>query len=419
MAVANGYGKVVTSGSAFMYDTGDNFNSYKGQPGTNITTGAGRNYNGYDKITYSGGMFFETNGYTEVVNIPALGPTTVQSVEINNAYCGYGCNGNYQCCPNLFNYTGGWMSSIWTPGQTYSYQIIYKCTSGYTGPNFMYHYEYNSSEGYLTEYGVFDSNQQESLGDGWYHAWNTFTVQPTAAKGYTGLWYYQYNVADKVSIAAVSISPGNTIRPPREIIPSGTTRSATQGLLPIVGNSSIDLSNVSFTSNAQMTFDGTDDGIIINTSQFNKSNGDPITVECVIKPQRNAGQYQDLIVNRSNSLYNWMLYQHTNDGSIQLHGSDQYKSTYIPTLNQYVHIVATVDASGNYVLYANGEVKQTVSGWTYAGMSPSQLCIGIFGDARYEPYQGNIDISKIYNRALTSSEVKQNYNKYKTRFNLS
>jgi len=70
------------------------------------------------------------------------------------------------------------------------------------------------------------------------------------------------------------------------------TRSATQGLLPLVGNSSIDLSNVSFTSNAQMTFDGTDDGIIINTSQFNKSNGDPITVECVIKPQRNAGQYK-------------------------------------------------------------------------------------------------------------------------------
>ena len=31
MAVANGFGKVVTSGSVFMYDTGDTINSYKGK----------------------------------------------------------------------------------------------------------------------------------------------------------------------------------------------------------------------------------------------------------------------------------------------------------------------------------------------------------------------------------------------------
>ena len=222
MAVENGFGKTVTSGSMFMYDTGDTYNSYKGQPGTNITTGVGRNYDGYNKTTYETNIFLETNGYTEVVNIPALGPTTVQSIEINNSAPGPAC------CPNLYNYTGGWNSPIWLPNQIYSYQIIYKCRSGYTNPNFMYHYEYTSGGGYLTEYGVFTTEKQESLGDGWYHAWNTFTTNASAALGYTGLWYYQYYVADKLSIAAVSISPGDTIRPPQQIIPSGTTRSATQ-----------------------------------------------------------------------------------------------------------------------------------------------------------------------------------------------
>ena len=35
MAVANGFGKTVTSGSVFMYDTGDTVNSYIGEPTTN------------------------------------------------------------------------------------------------------------------------------------------------------------------------------------------------------------------------------------------------------------------------------------------------------------------------------------------------------------------------------------------------
>ena len=35
MAVAQGYGKTVTSGSVFAYDTGDTVNSYKGKPTTN------------------------------------------------------------------------------------------------------------------------------------------------------------------------------------------------------------------------------------------------------------------------------------------------------------------------------------------------------------------------------------------------
>ena len=420
MAVANGYGKVATSGSVFMYDTGDNFNSYKGQPGTNITTGVGRNYNGYNKITYDGGMFFETNGYTEVVNIPALGPTTVQSVEINNAYCGYGCNGNYQCCPTLFTYTGGWMSPIWTPGQTYSYQIIYKCASGYTHPNFMYHYEYNSSEGYLTEYGLFDANKQESLGDGWYHAWNTFTVQPTAAKGYTGLWYYNYNVADKVSIAAVSISPGNTIRPPREIIPSGTTRSATQGLLPIVGNSTIDLSNMSYDSNAQMTFDGTDDVIPLSPSIIPSNE---ITVEFICT-NTNPGANTSIIAGGAGQ----------QDFNIHLPWGDTnvywdfgrpfnriYKATTLAERTGVHHWVFTKNPStGIMNIYLDGALWHTGTGLTSTTPSLTQVSLGAYnsggGPGLY--YTGTIPIAKIYTREISPSEVTQNYNKYKTRFNL-
>lgn len=419
MAVANGYGKVVTSGSVFMYDTGDFYNSYKGQPGTNITTGAGRNYNGYNLTTYSPGVFFESNGYTEVVNIPALGPTTVQSIEINNSAPGV------SCCPNLYNYTGGWMSPIWLPGQTYSYQIIYKCRSGYTHPNFMYHYEYTSGEGYLTEYGVFTTDKQESLGDGWYHAWNTLTTHPFAAKGYTGLWYYQYYVADKISIAAVSITPGDTIRPPQQIIPSGTTRSATQGLLPIVGNSTLNLSNISFTSNAQITFDGTDDYINSgNIQPFTLSNR-TATWETVVKFGTSSGA-NALATKWSNSVGQiWWFgrYPSTKIHIAMMIGGGYYayySDGDVSSTTNYYHIVVTLNGT-LLSYYINGVLDSTdtvAAGTWVSDNGQPDLIIGAQNEGTAANFNGEIPIIKFYDRVLTAAEVKQNYNKYKTRFNL-
>ena len=63
MAVAQGYGKTVTSGSVFAYDTGDTRNSYTGRPTTNVSAGIGlNNYNNVPgnvttAITATGGTY--------------------------------------------------------------------------------------------------------------------------------------------------------------------------------------------------------------------------------------------------------------------------------------------------------------------------------------------------------------------------
>ena len=167
-----------------------------------------------------------------------------------------------------------------------------------------------------------------------------------------------------------------------------------------------------------MYFDGVNDGCRQSNSVYNKTDGSALSVSIWMKPGRNGGQYQDLIVNRSDTLYNWMLYQHTNDGSIQLHGSAQYKSSYVPTLNVWVNICATVTTGGLYTLYANGVVQQTVAGYTYAPMSPSLLCIGVFGTSMYEPYLGYIATAMVHNKALTNEEVVQNFNNGRQRFGI-
>lgn len=158
-----------------------------------------------------------------------------------------------------------------------------------------------------------------------------------------------------------------------------------------------------------LSFNGSSNYVrVSNVSTFQRSTGQELTVECWIKPSRLAGQYQDLVVNRSASAYNWMLYQHTTDGSVQLHGAAQNKSTYIPPINIWTHIVATVSASGVYNLYANDQLVQTVTGYQYQTQTPNELSIGNFGSVEY--YQGSIDDVRIYDYALTDSQIKQHYN---------
>lgn len=168
-----------------------------------------------------------------------------------------------------------------------------------------------------------------------------------------------------------------------------------------------------------LVFDGTNDNVIISSSLFNKVNGQEITVSCWIKPNRLAGQYQVFCSNRSDdsNIYNWIFYQHTNDGAIGFHGGfSQYKSNYIPTVNVWINATNTVTTSGVSTLYINGISTYVVNGYQYGGI-PSKLGIGA-NPGFQEAYQGNISSVAIHNRALSVSEILQNYNSTKARFGL-
>ena len=90
--------------------------------------------------------------------------------------------------------------------------------------------------------------------------------------------------------------------------------------------------------------------------------------------------------------------------------------------NTWQHVVVTINASTTVLtMYVNGSQAGSDSHYTYADFydvsNDSVLHIG--GDARYTFYDlnGNISICRIYKgRALSSSEVTQNYNAEKARY---
>ena len=197
------------------------------------------------------------------------------------------------------------------------------------------------------------------------------------------------------------------------------TRSNTQGLLDLTGNCTIDLTYAAYNSSSEITFNGSS-RFTSSNAIFNRSNGQEITVTCWMKTARNAGQYQIIAENRSfdTSLYNWILYQHTDNGAISFHGIAQNKSTYIPPLNQWIYVANTVTSGGVSTLYINGVSTYVATGYTYGNSTtPSLLCVGGDGNGA-ECIQGSIDTVAIYNRALSASEILKNFNSQRSRYSV-
>ena len=187
------------------------------------------------------------------------------------------------------------------------------------------------------------------------------------------------------------------------------TRSATQGLIDRTGTTTITLSDVSFDSNAQITFDGTDD--TINTGLFSGRSPftDPFTIEAVVKSDTTSGNrmWIDATSNGSNQ----RLYcAHAATGTTTPLGiqSSGWGSS-VPHDTDYHHYVIVMDGAVAR-LYNNGEAHSTKN------YTPYQIqALNIGGRNTYR-WLGDIPIFKLYGRSLSDAEVLQNYNATKGRF---
>jgi len=263
------------------------------------------------------------------------------------------------------------------------------------------HYNYSGPAGYS---GFYMNASTGALGE-WVRCSFTFTPTHNALISY----WFPSSANMKIDVADIQIEQKSHATP----FTTGT-RSATQGLVDLTGTSTIDLANVSFDSNAQMTFDGTDEYINMGDLAIIKL-GTNFTIECVVKPEQDKwmyffhkgyGQNNSLAWGRHSSSDNWFF-------STMINGS--YQNTYMgtATLNQYCHLVASYDGN-NLRLYENGDLKATVV--TTHDMMTSTQPLGIGGPDRY--WNGEIPVTKVYSRALTAQEVKQNYQGIRKRFGL-
>jgi hypothetical protein len=388
MAVANGFGKVVTSGSVFMYDTGDTVNSYIGEPTTNYQWNSG-----YEVTPWTVGGI-----NTDVTNTVHQGP-------IKNAK-----TWKFEKT-GTSNQWNGWESSyggIWTgnAGDIWTTSYWYKAATDAGLGGFQVGAFYKSDWSAPYNCTVL-ANQNSIIADGQWH-YNYTTTQFN--ENYSNAiivdgpsWGYSGN-------SGVLYVNGLQWEKKSHSTPFAYgTRSATQGLLPIVGNSTIDLSNVSFDSNAQMTFDGTDDFI---DTDFPAITLNTPTIEAVVYRSTNTGRYESIIQN--NVASDDALYVYPN-GTLGFWPCAASSLT-VPT-GQWSYVAVSYD--GTNLIYCVNGVIQTITATCADITDWDFLRIGGFGAGDGERWIGKIAVSKVYDRALTANEFNQNYNKYKSRFNLA
>ncbi len=404
----------------FGFDTGDTANSYKGEPTTNIIAGGNNRALGgslpVGNRNFAGITVVETQNYFHSKDRPDV-VRLVCTVTGSNGYKEFAQQS-----------TGN------TSGSTYIYSFDYKFIvpndsgTGAMGTPFIYGDGYKVPDSGTRQASV--SQTDYPLKDGWTR--RVFKYDAT----YTGNNYYRTNVFANGRFFELLLD-NFQIQENTHVTPfTADTRSATQGLIDLTGNSTIDLTNVSFDSNAQVDYDGSSDYINLGSSLNNI--GSNATFEMVFKAEETNDNYRIMLGwGYGNSNYSgihigsWTsgladesLHVNFNSATLTYHirkGHTYYKD------NQYHHLVVTA-GPGNYGVWIDG-VQEDIYFQYGSQSSVFANLIGynanIVAEIGRRPYgggtgyfNGKLPLMKIYDRILTASEIKANYNAVKGRFNI-
>ena len=196
----------------------------------------------------------------------------------------------------------------------------------------------------------------------------------------------------------------------------GGSRSVSGSLIDLTRTTDIDLSNMSFNSNAHITFDGTDDSIAIPSITL--GNGD-WTVEFVANAHSSGYHMMSNSsggpVANAMGVYGNKMYYRNYDGAWQAISSNttvNYNEIYHLV---YVNRYGGSNNSGSMDMYINGE-KDSNSGTN--SYTTNGGPVNAIGRSWAGYFDGEIYICKRYTTGLSDEEVKQNYNSLKSRFEL-
>lgn len=185
------------------------------------------------------------------------------------------------------------------------------------------------------------------------------------------------------------------------------TRSNTQAILDLTGRNTIAANSLTYSTNNVFSFDGTNNFLTAGPDT-NIISGNQISVEAWVRTNVN-GVYKKIFTNGSavgvylslgpapNNIYFGVV----TNGTSAFTGSATSLST-----TSYSHLVGTYNGSA-VSLYLNGTLlSSTAASGTISTGATTYISGYPSGGERWD---GAIDAIKVYNRALSASEVTQNF----------
>jgi len=219
-------------------------------------------------------------------------------------------------------------------------------------------------------------------------------------------------------LGGFQLNNGNTVT---DYVPTTISRilpSTTCTDLSSLGNNGTIRGGTAHNSRGRFTFDGIDDDIQLNNTLANFVNKS-VTAEAWVYQTyptyratavMQSSTFQvggwSLVLNYGNVNNICMFFQNTGLDMIVL--SDTNVGAFI---NSWNHVVGSYNSLDNSVnLYLNGKLVKSSIITTSAGQTSNLLYIGRPTQGGWNFFTGDIGLAKIYDRALTATEVAQNYN---------
>ena len=210
-----------------------------------------------------------------------------------------------------------------------------------------------------------------------------------------------------------------------EIVTSGLTLLFDAGFTPSYPKSGTSWTDLSFSGNnatlysgptynssngGSVVFDGTDDYCLAGSGLAITGN---LTVTAWVRPTSFANQGN--IVSKTVNLGYRMRFQ--SDGTFWMYSNtNTITSPSAYTINNWFHTVGVFSSTG-LRMYINGSIVQSNGTPFTPSYAASSFIVG-GNSSTQELFQGRIANVSVYNRALSATEVLQNYNAQKARFGL-
>ena len=169
-----------------------------------------------------------------------------------------------------------------------------------------------------------------------------------------------------------------------------------------------------------------------NNTNIQFLNNSPYTLEAWVYPTIDPGTNNYTGIFNRESVFNgvrdgWNLWYVGLSASTSLFSSERFKSASVNSLdsvsetvstsavlNQWQHLVVTYNGISTMLLYRN--TIQTGGNAAVSGSITNTVKTLTIGVRNTQYWRGNLGPCRIYNRALSQTEIKQNYNASRSRF---
>lgn len=263
----------------------------------------------------------------------------------------------------------------------------------------------------------------------WQRVYHTFTLSNDfyRTNPYSSVYFYGQDFINGETLKISDVQIDLTDHPTN--ILTFFFRRPNETLIDLKRKIKIDLIDVSFDSNSNMVFDGTNDNIKLYDTNYDVVLGSyffpllQFSLEFVIKT---TGLGSGMSLNGIFSLTYGITVYINSSGDLGFRVDNGINFTHFITTgmnlndDKYHHIVCSNDGNYSYIYIDNVYIGSLSSIWNGTTQWPTDyVIIGRDNNDTNYYFNGYIDIVKIYNKVLSSGEVNNNFNSLYKRFNIN